>query len=240
MIWEVPPIWEGGDVWILGGGSSVPKQFGIPDSVIDNVVKGISPPSAYSPYMSAIHDKHVIAINVAYLIGTWIDAVFFGDLKFFTPHRERLVNWPGLKITCHSSGASVPWVKYVPKDDRKPTGIHFDPHMVSWNCNSGSAAISIAAHTGAKRIILLGFDMNYNDTGQRHWHNLYRSEIIERKKGTKIKFNHLFSFARHLYGFPQIAKDAKARGIEIINLSPTSAIKEFPKMTLKEFLSNNI
>ena len=236
MIWKVPPVWEGGDVWILGGGSSVPKQFEIPSKVIDDVVEGNSPPSAYSPYMTSIHQEHIIAINVSYLIGDWMDMVFFGDLKFFQAHKTRLVDWPGLKVTCHTYGNNISWVKYVPKDDKKPMGIHPDPHMVCWNYNSGAAAISIAANMGAKRIILLGFDMTYNDTGQRHWHNIYKSEIIEKRTRGKIRFNQLFSFTRHLQGFPQIAKDAKARGIEIINLSPESAIEQFPKMTLKEFL----
>ena len=72
MIWSVPPIWDGGEVWILGGGSSVPKQFGIPEEIIEKVVNGELPPSAYSPYMEAIHNKHVIGINVSFLIGTWI------------------------------------------------------------------------------------------------------------------------------------------------------------------------
>jgi hypothetical protein len=243
MKWKVPPIWEGGDVWILGGGSSVPKQFDIPDSVVNDVINGISPPSAYSPFMSAIHDKHVIGINVSYLIGTWIDMVFWCDLKFFNPHKERLSNWPGLKVTCHGSGEKVPWVKYLPNDRRHPFGISLDPYKVSWNGNSGSAAISIAANAGAKRIILLGFDMNYSEAERRHWHNLYASREIRgpKKKQVqkKVLFPYMFSFKKHLKGFPLIAKDAKERGIEIINLSPTSAITEFPKYTVKEFLSKN-
>lgn len=236
MIWSVPPIWEGDDVWILGGGPSVTQQFGIPDSIVDNVVKGISPPSVYSPYMADIHDKHVIGINVSYLIGTWIDMVFWGDLKFIEINKVHLANWPGLKVTCHESGKKVPWAKFLPRDTTHALGICPYPNMVSWNSNSGSAAISVAANAGAKRIILLGFDMNYNGGNMRHWHNLYGSAPARPNRQANVKFNHLFSFARHLQGFPQIAKDAKARGIEIINLSPMSAIKEFPKYSVKEFL----
>ena len=94
MTWRVPRIWEGGDVWILGGGPSVTKQFDIPEQVVQSVMDGTSPPSVYSPYMKALHDKHVIGINVAYLIGDWIDMVFFGDNKFLLKHLERLSEWP--------------------------------------------------------------------------------------------------------------------------------------------------
>jgi hypothetical protein len=43
-------------------------------------------------------------------------------------------------------------------------------------------------------------------------------------------------FERHLRGFPEIARDAKQRGIQIINVCPNSAIKEFPKINLKDVL----
>jgi hypothetical protein len=88
MTWQVPLMWEDSDVWIIGGGPSVTKQFGIPDEVVQSVVKGTSPPNVYSPYMSFLHDKHVIGINVAYLIGDWIDIVFFGDVGFFLKHQQ--------------------------------------------------------------------------------------------------------------------------------------------------------
>jgi hypothetical protein len=72
MIWQVPRIWEGGDVWIIGGGPSITKEFNIPDEVVQSVLKKQSPLSVYSPYMSFLHDKHVIGINVAYMLGDWI------------------------------------------------------------------------------------------------------------------------------------------------------------------------
>ena len=83
MNWQVPRMWEGGDVWIIGGGPSITKEFGIPDNIVQGVFKKELPLSAYSPYMSFLHDKHVIGVNVAYLLGDWVDMVFFGDKGFF-------------------------------------------------------------------------------------------------------------------------------------------------------------
>ena len=40
-------------------------------------------------------------------------------------------------------------------------------------------------------------------------------------------------------GFAQIAKDAKSRGIEILNANPKSAIEEFKKYSVKELLYDN-
>ena len=44
------------------------------------------------------------------------------------------------------------------------------------------------------------------------------------------------TFRRHMECFPQIAKDAEARGIEIIVIGKGSAIKEFPKYDLEEVI----
>jgi hypothetical protein len=233
MNWRVPRIWEGGDVWILGGGPSVFTQFDIPKEVVDNVLAGTSPPSVYSDYMKPLHDKHVIGINVAYLIGDWIDMVFFGDSGFYQTHRTRLAVFPGMKITCHNGASKETWIKFLGRDGRKPRGISSAPNLVSWNGNSGAAAVSVAAHAGAKRIILLGFDMSLNGDNRQHWHNLYGRGVInvgDERKRRKLPFE------RHLRGFEDIARDAQAMGIEILNASPTSAITQFRKLTVKEIL----
>jgi len=240
MHWRVPPIWEGGEVWILGGGPSVTKQFGIPDEIVNDVKSGKLPPSAYSPYMEGIHKKHVIGVNVSFLIGTWIDVCFFGDGKFFTQYRIELAQWPGLKVTCNAGSTKIPWIKYLARDTTHALGISSKSEAVSWNHNSGSAAVSMAANAGAKRIILVGFDMSLNTTGSKHWHQLYKPTLAPndvrhlRKQG--IRYQVTMPFQRHLQGFPQMLKDAQVRGIEIINACPESAITVFPKCNVKDLL----
>lgn len=240
MIWTVPPIWEGGDVWILGGGPSVPKQFGIPDEVVHDVIHGILPPSAYSPYMEPLHKCHVIGINVAFLIGDWIDMVFFGDSKFFHQYKEKLARFPGMRVTCNPGLKGIPWVKWLARDIRHSFGIGSTPDMVSWNSNSGAAAISVAAHAGAKRIILLGFDMKQGVDKSKHWHRLYQPIITPAEAKRKgVILHQRMPFDRHLKCFPTIAKEAAERGIEILNASPDSAITVFPKYSVKELLWDN-
>lgn len=246
MKWNVPPIWEGDDVWILGGGPSVTKEFGIPDDVVEKVRKGELPPSVYSPYMKDIHECHVIGINAAYLIGDWIDMMFFGDAKFYLRYRQSLAKWPGLKVSCTPTIEKVPWIKYLSKDSTHPYGISQRRDCISWNQNSGASAISLAAHLGAKRIILLGFDMKNDETGKRHWHNLYSTPsppptkviLPKRNKGRGL-VKHTLPFERHLRGFPEIARNAKSMEIEILNVGLDSAITVFLKFSLKELLFDN-
>jgi hypothetical protein len=185
--------------------------------------------------MSGIHEKHVIGVNIAFMIGDWIDMVFFGDNGFFLRYQEQLANYPGLRITCtDQETANVSWVKKLDKDKEHPKGISRIPSKVSWNGNSGAAAISVAAHTGASRIILLGFDMNLNENKNQHWHDIYQRGRIDSDQVLLRKVS--AHFDRFLRGFAQIAVDAKELGIEILNASPTSEIKEFPKIKLEYLL----
>ncbi len=228
-------MWEGGDVWILGGGPSLTEQFLIPKEIVNKVVKKELPPSVYSDYLKPIHNCHVIGINVTFLIGDWIDVVFFGDSPFFLRYRQALLKFPGLKVCC----CSIPdkdraWVKVLGRERNRPRGISESPYNVSWNGNSGAAAISMAVHAGAKRIILVGFDMKLSEDKRQHWHDLYGKGVYDNpKKMMKLPFQ------RHLRGFEFIAKDAKRLGVEIINASPDSAITQFPKMSIKELLFDN-
>ncbi len=72
--------------------------------------------------------------------------------------------------------------------------------------------------------------------GERHWHGLYKKNNKTTKRNrskNKIRTN---VFGRHFIGFEKIALDAEKRGIEIINCSPKSAIKEFRKVNAFELL----
>ncbi len=231
MTWCVPPMWEEGDVWIIGGGPSIAKQFAVPDKVVRSVVQGSALLSTYSSYMSLLHDKHVIGINVAYQIGDWIDMVFFGDGGFFLKYQEEIASFSGLKVSCSPKTNGVGWIKYVARDKKQPRGISNNPKMVSWNGNSGAAAISIAANAGARRIILLGFDMKLGEHNNQHFHDVYgRGAITEERRRRKMPFH------KHLRGFPAIAEDAKRRKIEILNANPDSAITCFRKVSVNEIL----
>jgi hypothetical protein len=237
-MWQVPEIWKNGECWILGGGPSITEQFNIPKRIVNDVIEGRSTPDAYSPYMKAIHDKHIIGINMSYKFGDWIDIVFFGDNSFFLREKNGLASFPGIKVSSHPNIEKYPWVKYVGRDTAHSKGISKNPKMVSWNGNSGAAAISLAVHLGVKRIILVGFDMKLDESGKQHWHDLYhRLENLSRPipKNQKPKPGGL-PFNRHLLGFPEIAKDANRMGVEILNANPDSAIQDFKKVNVCDLI----
>lgn len=220
----------------------MPRQFGVPESVIKDVMAWNIRPSAYSDYLSPLHSKHVIGVNNVYQIGDWIDALFFGDCGWYLVHRHALSKWPGIKVTCCQRFANrgvkeMEGIKYLGRDKKTKHGISENPLTVAWNGNSGAAAISLAVHFGVKRIFLLGFDMNLDTEHKSHWHGSHsnpRGRDI--KRVTKLKKGP--PFERHLRGFPFIAKDAERLGVEILNVNLDSAIDAFPKVRLEDVLED--
>lgn len=223
--WKVPRMWTG-DCWIIGGGNSITQQFGIPLDIVAKVKSGELPYSTYSDYLAPLHSKNVIGTNVAYKLGDWISVFYFCDARFFREHREGILAFRNLKVTCvsHLDTNLLPYqtnIKRLKRDYK--FGLSTKPNTIHWNANSGAAAINFAFLAGAKRILLLGFDMLPQD-GATHWHSAYK---IQTPKN---------SFARFLKKFPDIAADAKRHKIEILNVSPNSALECFPKVSLKEVL----
>lgn len=244
--WQVPKMWDGGEAWILGGGPSLIECFNIPKDVVNDVRFKRKSIAAYSPYLAAIHNKHTIGINVAYQFGSWVDICFFGDKAFYLAHREALEDWNKLVVTCssHAAKKDATWLKYLPKeikrhvpDVERQAGISTYSKAISWNENSGAASISLAAWLGAKRIILVGFDMALSETKNQHFHNEYKTNKEARKRRRAPQRAKELPFEKHLRGFPYIKRDADNLGIEIINTSLNSAIQDFPKVHIKELLS---
>lgn len=85
--------------------------------------------------------------------------------------------------------------------------------------DAGTSAIDLAVKFGATEIILLGYDMT---GGHFCEHPLQRPPQDH--------------FVRHMEHTAEFAKDAKAKGIRIVNCSPISAVKVFERQPLEAFL----
>lgn len=219
-------MWTG-ECWVIGGGPSLTQQFGIPPNIVEEVKAGKLPYSTYDDYLAALHKKNVIGTNVAFMLGTWVSVLYFCDSRFFRTHSEAITAFPNIKVTCSSSfgneqASKLKDVKRLKRDYKM--GLSTKRDTINWNHNSGAAAINFATLAGAKRILLLGFDMCAQET-QTHWHSVYGE--------TKTHKN---TFRRFLNKFASIAEAAKKQGVEILNVSPNSSITEFRKVALKDVL----
>lgn len=96
--------------------------------------------------------------------------------------------------------------------------------------NSGAQAMNLATLAGARRLILVGFDMQRGPVNQRgeqmiHWHGDHPKPI-----------NNTPSFAHFVRGMGRMAADLHAAHIEVINTCARSALPYFPKRTLEQAL----
>lgn len=201
----IPELWPGRTVYIIGGGPSLARMD-----------------------LTPIHSKRVIGVNQAFRLGPWVNVLYFGDCNFYDLNRKNgIKDFGGLMISSCQRIPKDGWpgVHRVKRSKQKPYGIDTERrNSIAWNNNSGASAINIAYWLGAKRVVLLGFDM-HKEEGNHHWHSYYKD------RGP----NHN-PYPRHLIGWPQIAKDAQSVGLEIINATPDSAITDFPYMPLEEIV----
>lgn len=214
----IKKLWPGKTVFIIGGGGSLKLDAGLPRKEIKEKV--VFP--AISEYLKPIHNERVLGVNNAFELGPWVDACFFGDEGWFRRNRFKLVHFAGYKIhNCSTITARGCIAVYR----GEPYGLESKPDRICWNNNSGAAAINVAVHLGAKRIVLLGFDMKVKpaEIKYNNWHNLHKDKTKDWNQ-----------YPEFIKAFPYIKVDAENMGVEIINATPCSALTEFPKMTFKE------
>jgi hypothetical protein len=140
----------------------------------------------------------VIAVSDAYRLAPWAEVLVSSDRGWWRLHKPE---FEGRKL----SG--------VPVD-----GIEQAPGHVSGS-NSGLIAIKVAVSMGAKRILLLGFDMGGSHFFGPHPAPL-RNTTAERFEVFKRQF-----------------REYQPKGVEIINCTPGSALECYPKMDLEQALA---
>ena len=108
-------------------------------------------------------------------------------------------------------------------DNGRPEGLSTEPTGLITGRNSGYQAINIAVLAGARRILLLGYDMRFID-GRQHWFGNH-----------PIK-NHEAEFTGYAKRFRTMVEPLEKLGVEVVNCSPGSAIDAFPRAELSEAL----
>lgn len=138
----VEPLWQGEDVFIIGGG---PSLKGVD---LDKLLEG----------------HKVIGVNDAYVYDC-ADILFFGDTAWYAHHREAIRAWG--KPIYSTSGVVDDKVMFM---NLQGTGLTNERNRLGWNSCSGWAALNLALHLGAARVFLLGFDMSFGKDGESNWH----------------------------------------------------------------------
>lgn len=191
----VPRLWPGGTVACLGGG-----------------------PSLTQADVDYVRDRaHVIAVNDSYRLAPWADVLYACDSKWwFWNWAKGAKDFAGLKFALDPGARRYPGVQVLRNTGDK--GLELDPTGLRAGRNSGYQAINLAVHFGARRVILLGYDMRGG-----HWHSGHPD-------GSAPPFS--ICLAR----FETLAGPLMKAGVEVVNCSPRTALKTFPCVALREAL----
>lgn len=207
-----------------------------------------SGPSMSPEIARKVRGRPTIVVNSTALIAPWADVLYFTDSGWFETHREIISNWAGLVVTMSRAAKRVlddPEVNKSGKDrvlrivtrgappyppllaSRTP-GFPPPGTEIQQGRTSGHTAVALAIALGAKRVVLLGYDMRLVN-GREHHHDDYRGPrdilLYEREYAN--------SFAGWL-------EAACASGVDIVNCTPGSAIKDFRFADLDSILASDV
>lgn len=162
-----------------------------------------------------------IAVNDTFRLAPWADMLYAADSSWWSFHGAEALKFAGLKVTVQES---VPHPAVLGLRHSGAEGFDDDPECLRTGGNSGYQAIHIAAHAGAKRILLCGFDM-----GGGHWHGDHPKPLRNTPPPT---------YARWIERFKTLAPELAQRGIAVVNCTPKSALRCFPMANLKDELES--
>ena len=169
----------------------------------------------------------VIAINESWRLAPWADALYACDGHWWRLH-DGVKAFKGLKLSqdqeaCRAySDVKKITITHIRSDD-----LCFDrPGHVGAGGNSGFQCLNLAAQFGGQRILLVGFDMRV-DLGE-HWHPRHQMPLSNPHPNDNIP--------RWRKAIDGAAGRLEEMGMSVVNCSPVSLLKAYPKMTIEEAL----
>lgn len=164
-----------------------------------------------------------IVVNNAYQLAPWAQWLYACDQTWWDVYAQDVQRrfkgecWTYAKQAARQHGLNR--IEIAPPPQRF-VGLSTTPGVIHGGWNSGYQAINLALHFGAKRIVLIGYDLRGS-----HFFGEYRHPTLARNERR---------FDKWIEAFETI--DPAKYGIEIINCTPASALRCFPTMDLDDGL----
>lgn len=178
-------------------------------------------PSVTAADLTACQGYPVIAINSSIFDVPWADVLYAGDAKWWGWHQG--AEWfTGLRYALQDS-VERRWPRVVSLTCTGMGGIETAPWGLRSGWHSGHAAINLAVHLGARRIVLLGYDLKPSPDGQHHHHP-------EHPDGRHP------NYARALAMMQTLVEPLAALKVEVVNCSSDTALTLWPRLPVSEVL----
>jgi len=187
-----------------------------------------SGPSARKSNIAVLKDRaKVIAINESYQLCPWADALYACDGEWWKL-KNGVPEFHGIKISQDPVACKLyPDVKKVEVDKYSNEIKLHEYGYLGAGGNGGFQALNLAVQFGCTKIMLVGYDMRV-DLGE-HWHKRHQMPLSNPHPNDNLP--------RWRAAIDGAAKVMRALGIEVINCSAVSLLKQYEKMTLEEALS---
>lgn len=185
------------------------------------VVLVASGASAGQADLALARDWPVVVVNDAWRLAPWAAALYAADRGWWLRHySEVATTFHGERWTQDKTAAAELCLQRIEGQHR--SGLCTTPGRIYFNSNSGAQAMNLAYHWGARRFVLVGYDM-----GGPHFFGDHPPELLQtsdRMYGGFIK------------AFGVIAEDCRRLGLEVVNTSPISRLRCFQSASLSSVL----
>lgn len=181
-----------------------------------------SGPSLSHEQITATKAARVIVTNSTWRRVESPDVIYACDFLWWKQYHQE-IRQAGLHDRCWTQDRSAAerfQLRYVRSEGRQGLGLN----AIRVNGNSGAGAINLAYLFGCRRILLIGFDMREVD-GKKHWHPDHPAPLVQTQM-----------FREWIHKFMTLASDLKAKGCEVVNCTPGSALQCFPMSTIEREL----
>lgn len=166
----------------------------------------------------------VIAINSSWRLVPWADMLFACDANWWNKN-DGAPEFEGVKL-CIEQSACEEWglerVICMKPDDRF---YHEPKGTVGWGGNSGFHCLNLGVQFGVKRILLVGYDMSIRNG--LHWHGAHPAGLNNPTAGNAERWRRSIDAA---------AREIEKTGIEVLNCSPKSALRNYPKAKFEDVI----
>lgn len=197
--------------------ATVPRLW--PDSTVVCLASG---PSLTPADVDACRGLRLVCVNDTYRLAPWADVLYAADDKWWAEHRG-VPTFHGLKFSVGSRAGA--WGVQILKQTGGE-GLERDPSGLRTGKNSGYQALNLAVHLGAKRILLLGYDMGHHHGKPSHFFGEHPARL--RSKSPYLGFRQCFQ---------TMVKPLAAAGIEVVNCSRVTDLACFPRQSLEQALA---
>jgi hypothetical protein len=200
----MPRLWPGGTVACLASGPSLTAEA---CDAVRGRVDGI------------------IAVNDAVRLAPWADVLYSSD-RLWWPYYGGVPSFAGRRYGIGAKlGAADPLpgcpavvvLRHTGVDglELRPTGLRSGKH-------SGYAAINLAVHAGAARILLLGYNVGLAG-GRQHFYGDHPRGLNQTTPALYAEFRRLLA---------TLVAPLEAAGVEVLNCTPGTALECFPRAAL--------